>query len=118
MGKGGGGGGGDINQQFLSLVLLSFTVQHERGRVGVEIENSAVFITCPVKFHHTAREADCWLCMSVTLTEFVYLFIYLLKAYSPVNRTGSSQGMSLVQNLHKFNGSIIMLHIPPTKVLI
>ena len=27
---------------------------------------------------------------------FLYVFIYLLKAYSPVNRTGSTQGFSQV----------------------
>ena len=32
-----------------------------------------------------------------------YLFLYLLKAYSPVNLTGSPRGFSLVQNLHKSN---------------
>ena len=32
--------------------------------------------------------------------EELYLFIYLLKAYSPVNRTGSPQGFSQIQILH------------------
>ena len=31
----------------------------------------------------------------------IYLFIYYLKAYSPVNRTGSPRGFSLVQVLQK-----------------
>ena len=30
---------------------------------------------------------------------YIYLFIYLLKAYSAVNRTGSPQGFSQVLNL-------------------
>ena len=33
----------------------------------------------------------------------IYLFIYLLKAYSPVSRTGSPQGFSQDQILHKLN---------------
>ena len=32
-----------------------------------------------------------------------WAFIYLLKAYSPVNRSGSPQGFSLNQILHKLN---------------
>ena len=32
-----------------------------------------------------------------------YLFMYLLKAYSPVNRIGSPKGFSLDQLLHKLN---------------
>ena len=40
-------------------------------------------------------------------------FIYVLKAYSAVNRTGSSQGFSLNQILHKFN-TIQNMHILQT----
>ena len=37
---------------------------------------------------------------------FIYVFAYyLLKASIPVNRTGSPQGYSLVQNLHKKNNN-------------
>ena len=35
--------------------------------------------------------------------EFIYLFIYLSRAYSPVNRTGSPQDFSLIHILHKLN---------------
>ena len=34
---------------------------------------------------------------------FNAIIIYVLKAYSPVNRTGSPQGFWLAQILHKLN---------------
>ena len=41
-----------------------------------------------------------------TATENNYFCVYLLKAYSPVNHTGTPQGFSQVQNLHKSNNKI------------
>ena len=41
------------------------------------------------------------------------LFIYLLKTYSPVNRTGSPQGFSLNQILQKLN-TLQSMHILQT----
>ena len=38
-----------------------------------------------------------------SLVMTIYLFIYLLKAYSPVKGTESPQGFSLVQTLHSYN---------------
>ena len=38
----------------------------------------------------------------------------LLKSYSPVNRTGSPQGVSLVQILHKPNNRYITKHLAYT----
>ena len=46
-------------------------------------------------------------------THEVHLFIYLLKAYSLVNRTGSPQGFSQVQISHKLN-TIQNMHITYT----
>ena len=43
-----------------------------------------------------------------------HLFIYLLKAYSPVNRTGSPEDFSQVQILQKLN-TIQNVHILQTK---
>ena len=50
---------------------------------------------------HLKGKGVCWCCRPICL--FIYLFIDLLKAYRPVNRTGSPQGFSQVQISHKLN---------------
>ena len=42
--------------------------------------------------------------------KYNYYYYYLLKAYSPVNRTGSPQGFSLNQILQKLN-TVQNMHI-------
>ena len=52
---------------------------------------------------------------NVMLTKVIYVFLYLLKAYSPVNRTGSPRGFLQVQIVTNHISNII--HINTHKML-
>ena len=90
--------------------ITLWTVSHER--VNLFLKLLATFL--PSCEHRTIHSMDCPFLVkgNYVSTEGLHIpspFIYLidlLKAYSPVIRTGSPQGFSLVQVLHKSIKSI------------
>ena len=89
---------------FLSAGNHSCLDLHEQRRVDEVYQVKAGYIVRKLAGESSRQTRGPWRLRNLPGSNlFIYLYIYVLKACSPVNHTGPPHGVSRVQTLHKWS---------------